>query len=47
MKLHIKNFRSIKQLDLELAPITVLYGRQRHGQIQRTVRAFDFEEHRH
>ena len=31
MKLHIKNFRSIKQLDLELAPITVLYGHNGTG----------------
>ena len=31
MKLHIKNFRSIKQLDLEIAPITVLYGHNGTG----------------
>ena len=31
MKLHIKNFRSIKQLDMELAPITVLYGHNGTG----------------
>ena len=31
MKLHIKNFRSIRQLDLELAPITVLYGQNGTG----------------
>ena len=31
MKLHIKNFRSIKQLELELAPITVLYGHNGTG----------------
>ena len=31
MKLHIKNFRSIKQLDLELAPITILYGHNGTG----------------
>ena len=31
MQLHIKNFRSIKQLDLELAPITVLYGHNGTG----------------
>lgn len=31
MKLHIKNFRSIKKLDLELAPITVLYGHNGTG----------------
>ena len=31
MKLHIKNFRSIKELDLELAPITVLYGHNGTG----------------
>ena len=31
MQLHIKNFRSIKQLDLELAPITILYGHNGTG----------------
>ena len=31
MKLHIKNFRSIRQLDLEIAPITVLYGHNGTG----------------
>lgn len=31
MKLHIKNFRSIESLDLELAPITVLYGHNGTG----------------
>ncbi len=31
MKLHIKNFRSIKELELELAPITVLYGHNGTG----------------
>ncbi len=31
MKLHIKNFRSIENLDLELAPITVLYGHNGTG----------------
>ena len=31
MKLHIKNFRSIEQLDLEIAPITVLYGHNGTG----------------
>lgn len=31
MKLHIKNFRSIENLDMELAPITVLYGHNGTG----------------
>ncbi len=31
MKLHIKNFRSIKELDMEIAPITVLYGHNGTG----------------
>ncbi|MCY3542498.1 MAG: AAA family ATPase [Chloroflexi bacterium] len=31
MKLHIKNFRSIRELDMELAPITVLYGHNGTG----------------
>ena len=31
MKLHIKNFRSIEKLDLEIAPITVLYGHNGTG----------------
>lgn len=31
MKLHIKNFRSIENLDLDLAPITVLYGHNGTG----------------
>lgn len=31
MKLHIKNFRSIRELDLELASITVLYGHNGTG----------------
>ena len=31
MKLHIKNFRSIKRLDLDIAPITVLYGHNGTG----------------
>ena len=31
MQLHIKNFRSIENLDLELAPITLLYGHNGTG----------------